>query len=46
VRTHVLDVIRAEAKQLGGDDPARRRELHGQLDRLRELYVLGDLTKN
>src|SRR6266545_7741795 len=46
VRTHVLDVIRAEAKRLGGDDPARRRELHGQLDRLRDLYVLGDLTKN
>src|SRR6266542_2274423 len=46
VRTHVLDVIRAEAKRLGGDDPARRRELHSQLDRLRDLYVLGDLTKN
>ena len=46
VRTHVLGVIRAEAKRLGGDDPARRRELHGQLDRLRDLYVLGDLTKN
>ena len=46
VRTHVLDVIRAEAKRLGGDDPARRRELHAQLDRLRDLYVLGDLTKN
>jgi hypothetical protein len=42
VRTHVLDVIRAEAKRLGGDDPTRRRELHGQLDRLRDLYVLGD----
>ena len=26
--------------------PDRRRELHGQLDRLRDLYVLGDLTKN
>ena len=46
VRTHVLDVIRAEAKRLAGDDPARRRELHSQLDRLRDLYVLGDLTKN
>ena len=46
VRTHALDVIRAEAKRLGGDDPTRRRELHGQLDRLRDLYVLGDLTKN
>src|SRR6266568_1304522 len=46
VRTHVLGVIRAEVKRLGGDDPARRRELHGQLDRLRDLYVLGDLTKN
>jgi hypothetical protein len=37
---------RAEAKRLGGDDPARRRELRGQLDRLRDLYVLDDLTKN
>jgi DNA invertase Pin-like site-specific DNA recombinase len=46
VRTHALDVIRAEAKRLGGDDPARRRQLHAQLDRLRDLYVLGDLTKN
>jgi hypothetical protein len=26
--------------------PGRRGELHGQLDRLRDLYVLGDLTKN
>ncbi len=26
--------------------PARRRDLDGQLDRLRDLYVMGDLTKN
>ena len=46
MRAHVLDVIRAEAKRHGGDDPTRRRDLNGQLDRLRDLYVLGDLTKN
>ena len=46
MRKHVLDVIHAEARRLGGDDPSRRRQLHAQLDRLRDLYVLGDLTKN
>ena len=46
LRTHVLDVIRAEAQATAATTPTRRRELHGQLDRLRDLYVLGDLTKN
>jgi hypothetical protein len=46
VRTHVLEVIRAETRRLGGDDPARRRQLHARLDRRGDLYVLGDLTKN
>ena len=46
VRSRVVDLIRDEAKRLGGDDPERRRELHGQLDRLRDLYVLGDLSNS
>ena len=29
-----------------GGDGARRKELGGQLERLRELYVMGDLTKD
>ena len=36
---------RCAAKREGGD-PARRKELGGQLERLRELYVMGDLTKD
>ena len=46
LRAHVLTALRAEAQNNGGDHAARRRDLHGQLDRLRDLYVLGDLTKN
>jgi hypothetical protein len=46
LRAHVLGTLRAEAQNNGGDNAERRRELHGQLDRLRDLYVLGDLTKN
>jgi hypothetical protein len=46
LRSHVLAALRAEAQNNGGDNVERRRELHGQLDRLRDLYVLGDLTKN
>ena len=46
LRAHVLGTLRAEAQNNGGDNAERRRHLHGQLDRLRDLYVLGDLTKN
>jgi hypothetical protein len=46
LRAHVLGTLRAEAQNNGGENAERRRELHGQLDRLRDLYVLGDLTKN
>jgi hypothetical protein len=45
-RAHVLGTLRAEAQNNGGTNADRRRELHGQLDRLRDLYVLTDLTKN
>ena len=46
LRAHVLAALRAEARTNGGDNGGRRRELHGQLDRLRDLYVLGDLTRS
>ena len=45
LRTLVLEAIQAAAGNRG-DDQARRRELHGQLDRLKDLYVMGDLSKD
>lgn len=45
LQTLVTDTI----KQTSGDrseDEQRRRELTGQLERLQDLYVMGDLTKN
>jgi hypothetical protein len=42
----LVDILRAEAKRFGGDDPARHRELHGQLDRLPRPLRPRDLTKN
>jgi hypothetical protein len=41
----VLASLRQAAKREGGDS-ARRKELGVQLERLRELYVMGDLTKD
>jgi DNA invertase Pin-like site-specific DNA recombinase len=41
----VVDEIRAQADGGSGECDERRRELTGQLDRLRELYVIGDLSK-
>lgn len=42
----MLDTIRGAATQRHpGDDEGRRRALLTQLDRLQDLYVLGDLTK-
>jgi hypothetical protein len=34
------------SRRAKGGDAARRKELGGQLERLRELYVMGDLTKD
>ena len=45
LRDLVLDTIRAATQQHPGDDQERRRSLLTQLDRLQDLYVLGDLTK-
>jgi DNA invertase Pin-like site-specific DNA recombinase len=45
LRDLVLDTIRAATQQHPGEDQERRRALLTQLDRLQDLYVLGDLTK-
>jgi DNA invertase Pin-like site-specific DNA recombinase len=45
LRRLVLDTITAETQRHPGEDQERRRELLTQLDRLQDLYVLGDLTK-
>ncbi len=44
LRQLVIDTI-SKTTNTPGQDPGRRRELHTQLDRLQDLYVLGDLTK-
>jgi len=44
LRGMVLDAINAAAREQVGDQP-ERRELLAQLDRLQDLYVMGDLTK-
>jgi site-specific DNA recombinase len=44
LRAVVLASVREVAKREGGDE-LRRGELIGQLERLRDLYVMGDLTK-
>src|SRR5579884_253894 len=45
LRTVALAHVRQEARRQGGSD-ARRRELMGQLERLRDLYVMNDVSKN
>jgi hypothetical protein len=44
LRALVLASIRAAARRSDGG-VERRRELVGQLERLRDLYVMGDVTK-
>jgi site-specific DNA recombinase len=42
-------IVADEIAQAGGvrsEDEQRRRELTGQLERLQDLYVMGDMTKN
>jgi site-specific DNA recombinase len=46
LRTLCLDAIRAEAKRRSDPEPDHRHELLGQLERLQDLYVMGDLPKN
>ena len=45
LRRLILDTIQAETGGHPGDDAERRRELTGQLERLRELYLMGDIAK-
>src|SRR6266487_800743 len=45
LRAAILASIRSAARE-SNDVAVRRRELVGQLDRLRDLYVMGDLSKN
>jgi hypothetical protein len=45
LRRHALAHVRQEARRRGGGE-LRRRELMGQLERLRDLYVMNDLSKN
>jgi len=41
----LLEAIQAAAGNQD-DDQTRRRELHGQVDRLKDLYVMGDRSKD
>jgi hypothetical protein len=41
----VLDTIQTQSGTHPGEDAERRRELTAQLERLRDLYVMGDMTK-
>jgi hypothetical protein len=45
LRRLILDTIGTETGGRPGEDAERRRELTSQLERLRELYVMGDITK-
>jgi Recombinase zinc beta ribbon domain len=45
LRWLILDTIQADSGARPGDDAERRRELSAQLERLRKLYVMGDITK-
>ncbi|HWY90367.1 MAG TPA: replication-relaxation family protein [Solirubrobacteraceae bacterium] len=45
LRRLMLDTIDTDTGGCPGEDAERRRELTSQLERLRELYVMGDITK-
>ena len=45
LRAHVVDALTAAARDQG-EEPARRRDLLAQLNRLQDLYVMGDLTRS
>jgi hypothetical protein len=45
LRATILASIRSAARS-SNDDALRRRELVGQLERLRDLYLMGDLSKS
>jgi DNA invertase Pin-like site-specific DNA recombinase len=46
LQRRIIDAIRERAGESGGgDEGPKRRQLLGQLERLRDLYQMGDLTK-
>lgn len=45
LRQRILDAIRRQAGQATDESGEERRQLLAQLERLRDLYLLGDLTK-
>jgi DNA invertase Pin-like site-specific DNA recombinase len=45
LRQLMLNTIQAQTGTRPGEDAERRRQLANQLERLRDLYVMGDLTK-
>jgi hypothetical protein len=45
LRRLILDTIQADSGARPSENAERRRELSAQLERLRELYVMGDITK-
>ncbi|MHB1809147.1 MAG: recombinase family protein [Solirubrobacteraceae bacterium] len=45
LRNLILSRIETAARQAPGDGAARRKDLNAQLDRLQELYVVGDVSK-
>src|SRR5262249_61619207 len=47
LRQRIIDAIRAQAEQPAGKKGSeQRRQLLAQLERLRDLYLLGEFTKN
>jgi hypothetical protein len=46
LRQLVLDAIQRQAGAHPGEDAERRRVLTAQLEQLRDLYVMGDITKS
>jgi DNA invertase Pin-like site-specific DNA recombinase len=46
LRDRALEAIREQAGAARGGTPARRSELMGQLSRLQDLYVMGDVAKS
>ena len=46
LRAATLSAVASQAASLTGNDPARRRELVSQLERLQDLYVIGDLSRD
>lgn len=46
LRRRIIDAIRTQAGQPTDENGKKRRQLLAQLERLRDLYLMGDLTKS